>query len=287
MTSGGDLRALLAGAGANAMAYTDVAFPTRKMTLFSACPRRVTPATPVVFVLHGVGRNGDDYRDHWLDQVDEHDVLAIAPTFPAEDFPGAGWYNGGNLLAADGTLNPPGACTYAVIGRLFAALVEQGITTRRGYGLFGHSAGSQFVHRAVLLGHRAGVQAAVAANAGTYMFPDPAVDFPFGLGRTGLGEDGLRAMLGFPLTVMAGTLDIDNTTPNFPRDAAAMRQGGTRFERAHNFVAAGRAAAARLGTACAWTIIDVPGVAHDGRGMTLAAAPILSAALHAAGPTGR
>jgi poly(3-hydroxybutyrate) depolymerase len=282
MSSGNDLLGLLAASGANEVAYVDPAFPTRPLVLFSARPRVVTPATPVVFVLHGVGRNGGDYRDYWLDQVDEHDVLAIAPTFPVEHFPGSPWYNGGNVLGADGTLNPPEAQTYAVIERLFAALVARGITTRRGYGLFGHSAGSQFVHRAVLLGHRTRVQAAVAANAGTYMWPSVDEGFPFGLRGTGLGEAALPGMLGFPLMVMAGTADIDNTTPNFPREPAAMRQGGTRYERAHNFVAAGRTAGARLGVVCAWTIIDVPGVAHDGRGMTAAAAPVLSAALRAA-----
>jgi poly(3-hydroxybutyrate) depolymerase len=282
MTSGNDLLGLLAASGANEMAYVDPAFPARPLVLFSARPRVVTPATPVVFVLHGVGRNGGDYRDYWLDQVDEHDMLAIAPTFPVEHFPGSPWYNGGNVLAADGSLNPRQARTYAVIERLFAALVAQGVTARGGYGLFGHSAGSQFVHRAVLLGHRAHVQAAVAANAGTYMWPSLDEDFPWGLRGTGLDGAALPEMLRFRLTVMAGTADIDNTTPNFPREPAAMRQGGTRYERAHNFVAAGREAAARLGVACAWTIIDVPGVAHDGRAMTAAAAPILSAALHAA-----
>jgi hypothetical protein len=282
MTSNNDLRRLLASAGANEMTYVDPVFPARTLTLFSARPTVVTPATPVVFVLHGVGRNGGDYRDYWLDQVDAQGVLAIAPTFPVEHFPDSPWYNGGNVLGADGALNPLEARTYAVIERLFAVLVAQGVTARRGYGLFGHSAGSQFVHRAVLLGHRAHVQAAVAANAGTYLWPSFDEDFPWGLRGTGLDEAALRGMLGSPLTVMAGTADIDNTTPNFPREPAAMRQGGSRFERAHNFVAAGRAAAARLGVACAWTIIDVPGVAHDGRGMTAAAAPVLAAALRAA-----
>jgi len=39
-----------------------------------------------------------------------------------------------------------------------------------------------------------------------------------------------------------------------------MRQGANRYERAHNYVCAGHAAAGTLQTTCAWTIIDVLGV---------------------------
>ena len=62
-----------------------------------------------------------------------------------------------------------------------------------------------------------------------------------------------------------------------------MRQGATRHERAHNYVRAGHAAAATLGTRCAWTVINVPDVGHDGERMSLAAAPVVATALHADG----
>jgi len=51
--------------------------------------------------------------------------------------------------------------------------------------------------------------------------------------------------------------------------------------RAHNYVQSGHAAAAALQTSCAWAVIDVPGVGHEGRLMSAAAAPIVSAAMHA------
>jgi hypothetical protein len=63
-----------------------------------------------------------------------------------------------------------------------------------------------------------------------------------------------------------------------------MRQGPTRYARAHAYVAAARDAARRRGVSCAWTIIDVPGVGHDGAGMSAAAAAILAATLHVAEP---
>ncbi|MBV9747521.1 MAG: hypothetical protein JO157_01790, partial [Acetobacteraceae bacterium] len=92
----------------------------------------------------------------------------------------------------------------------------------------------------------------------------------------------LLAFLRFRLTVMAGTADTDTTSEHFPKEDAAMRQGGTRYERAHRYVAPARAASEQRGAPCAWTIIDVPDVGHDGKLMSAAAAPILAAALHAA-----
>jgi len=80
---------------------------------------------------------------------------------------------------------------------------------------------------------------------------------------------------------MAGTADTDSGGEHFPREPEAMRQGTNRYERAHAYIATARRQARRLGLHCAWTIVDVPGVAHDGELMSAAAAPILSAALHA------
>jgi len=165
---------------------------------------------------------------------------------------------------------------------VFAALRADGITRRRYYGHFGHSAGGQFVHRLLSLGFRDRVAAAVTANAGTYAMPDVNVAFPYGLGGTGLDEAALRALLAFRLTVMGGTADIDTTSEHFPHEEAAMRQGGTRHARAHRYIETARAQAARLDVPCAWTIVDVEGVGHDGERMSHAAAPLLSAALHAA-----
>jgi poly(3-hydroxybutyrate) depolymerase len=274
-----ELHRLTETQGPNETSYVDPAFPDRPLTLFSYKPRGFTPETPVLFSHHGRGRNGADYRDYFGAAADELGFFVVAPQFSNEAFPGPRCYNHGNLRDAEGRPNPPDTCSYAIVERLFAALRKAGVMTTRGYALFGHSAGSQFVHRMLTFGYRDHVAAAVAANAGTYSMPDLGVDFPHSLGGTRLGERELRAMLEFPLIVMAGTEDIDTHAPFFPNDAASMRQGATRHERAHRYVEAGEAAARRLGTRCAWSIIDVPGVAHDGARMAAAAAPVLAEVL--------
>jgi hypothetical protein len=87
-------------------------------------------------------------------------------------------------------------------------------------------------------------------------------------------------LLGFPITVMAGTEDVQTTGQFFPKGPRSMRQRPNRYERAHNYVRAAYAAAAALQTTYAWTLLDVPGVGHDGRGMSAAAASIVAAAMN-------
>jgi hypothetical protein len=278
----GDLRDLVAHQGANDVEWEDPNFPGRPLMLHGARPKTCDADTPLLFVHHGVARNGDEYRDYWLPLVDTAGILVIVPTFSKHFFPGAAWYNYGNRVDHDNRENPRAQWTYGVDATLFAALRDAGVTRRTTRGVFGHSAGGQFVHRMISLGFQDNLAVAISANAGSYAMPTRDVAFPFGLGETGVDAAGLRALLEFPLTVMAGTADIDNTSENFPREPGAMAQGDTRFARAHSYVAMARAQAAADGISCGWTIIDVPGVGHDGRQMSAAAAPVVAAALRAA-----
>jgi predicted esterase len=276
-----DLLQLVASPGAKTLSYRDPVFPDRPLVLHGARPRHYDPSTPVLFVHHGVGRNGADYRDYWLPLVDEAGILVISVEFPEASFPEYLWYNFGNLHDSDGVPNPRDQWTFGIDERLFAALRACGATQQTRYGLFGHSAGGQFVHRMLSFGYRGQVAVAVSANAGTYAMPDLETPWPFGLGDTELDADGLRRLLGFPITVMAGTSDTKTTGRFFPKGPRSMRQGPTRHARAHRYVQMGHEAADALGTACTWTVIDVPDVGHDGRRMSVAAAPVIAAALHA------
>ena len=275
-----ELTRLVDAPGASSLPYVDPAFPDRPLVLHAARPRQYDAATPVLFAHHGVRRNGRDYRDYWLDLVDEARVLAIAIEFPEASFPEYLWYHFGNLHTKDGTPNPREAWTFGIDVRLFEQLHAQGVTSRQSYGLFGHSAGGQYVHRMLSFGFRDEVAVAVSANAGTYAMPDLSTPWPFGLGETDVDTEGLRALLAFPITVMAGTEDVLTTGRFFPKGPRSMRQGATRYERAQNYVQSGHAAAAALHTSCAWKVIDVPGVGHDGKGMSAAAGPVVAAALH-------
>ena len=124
------------------------------------------------------------------------------------------------------------------------------------------------------------LRAPSAPTPAAYAMPDLEVAWPFGLGDTDLDQASLGALLEFPLTVMTGTNDTKTTGRFFPKGPRSMRQGAQRHERAHNYVRAGRGRSQTFRTRCAWTVIDVPGVGHDGERMSAAAAPVVAAALH-------
>src|SRR5690348_14609443 len=132
-----DLRGLVAQPGANDVDYTDPHLPDRTVMLRAARPQRYSARMPVLFVHHGIQRNGGDYRDYWLPLVDEAQLLVIVPEFSSSAFPGPGWYNYGNRADADGCPNPRAEWTYGVPERVFASLREQGVTALPRYGSFG------------------------------------------------------------------------------------------------------------------------------------------------------
>ena len=109
--------------------------------------RRITP----VCCAHGVLRNGGDYRDFWLPLVDEADLLVMVPEFSNEAFPAhAATFR---QPRRRGKARPARAADLRGAGAdLRGTCGDAGITGRRTWGQFGHSAGGQFVHRMLSLG---------------------------------------------------------------------------------------------------------------------------------------
>jgi len=44
-------------------------------------PAGLTADRPIVFVMHGMRRNADDYRDQWHELAKEHNFLLVVPEF--------------------------------------------------------------------------------------------------------------------------------------------------------------------------------------------------------------
>ncbi len=222
----------------------------------------------VVIVHHGVLRNAADYCRFWYDAAESHDLLVVAPEFAAGAFPGPERYNDGGVLAAGGSATGRDAWAYGAAARLIARLGPLAGEIR----VFGHSAGSQFAHRMLATLQPKGLTGLIAANAGWYTLPTLARPFPEGLGGIGLGKADLAAFLAFPLVILAGDADTQTTGEHLPSHPEASRQGAHRFARAQAFHAAGQAEAARHGLPCAWRLVIVPGVGHEGETMSKAAA---------------
>lgn len=264
----------LAQAGRAAIAYTDAANPEWPLTLHTYRPAAYTPDRPVVIVQHGVIRNGDDYRDFWIEAADRHNLLIVAPTFSNEMWPGVESYNNGRVFASDDSVRARESWTYAIIERVIADLCESGIADCHKIYLFGHSAGGQFVHRLMSSQSHAPFTAVAIGNPGWYTLPTQDHAYPEGLDGIGLDAGHVERLLAYPMLILAGDQDIVTQDPHLPSEPAALRQGPHRYSRAHHYFAAGQREAARLGLPFNWRLQSVPGIGHDGRAMSAVCANI-------------
>jgi poly(3-hydroxybutyrate) depolymerase len=264
--------ALVPAIGRDALAYADPCHPGRRLTIHTYRPATHGPDDPVVLVQHGVKRNGDQYRDFWIEAAERHRLLVVATTFGDADWPKPESYNNGGVIGPDGEVAPRHEWAYAILPRVVEALRAGGVTRRERVRLFGHSAGGQFVHRLVATQDTSLYEAVAAGNPGWYTLPTLEKRFPEGLGGLGLGTADLARWLACPMAIFAGDQDVDTTDPNLPKNPEALAQGATRFARAHYFRDMAYREAARLDVPCHWTLVPVGGVGHDGCAMGKAVA---------------
>ena len=239
-------------------------------------PEAVAADTPILFVMHGVKRDADRYRDQWSALARQRGFILVVPAFDEERFPGARSYNLGNVFDESGKPVPREQRSFAALEPLFDTVRQMTGTQVTTYDLYGHSAGAQFVHRYLMYVPDARVDRAIAANAGWYTMPMRDVAFPYGLAGAGVDEAALRRALQRPMTILLGTADNDPQHENLRRTPEAQAQGPHRLARGESFVAAGRRAAADRGIAFGWMLRRVEGVVHDNAGMAGAAADLLS-----------
>ncbi len=263
----------LFAAGAERFTFDDWAGPAFPVWTFRSSD---TPAdAPVLFVFHGARRDADNYLNQWIDLARRYRIMLIVPEYNKRAFPGVRAYSHGWFTDKDGTARPAAQWSFAAIEPIFAAVKAREGLSAETYSLYGHSGGSQFVHRYILSGGGPHMGRAVAANAGSYAMTDPAVRWPFGLADTPTGMWKPAKVFAAPLTVLLGTEDTDPHHKSLPRQPEAIAQGPYRLARGKAFYAKARALAAAEGVGFAWSCALVPGIGHDNAGMAPVAVRIL------------
>jgi len=243
--------------------------------VFVTKPLHLEPDRPIVFVMHGMNRNADDYRDQWNELAKEHDFLLVVPEFNERNFPGVEAYNLGNVFDRNDNIVSKSRWSYSAIEPIFDEVRRRFSMTTPRYSLYGHSAGSQFVHRFIFHVPGARVSQVVSANAGWYMMPDFEEDYPYGLRRSAVTRDNLAAALQLPVTILLGEEDNDTEHPSLRRSPEAMAQGDHRLERGFSFYSTAKAYAERKSIPFNWQLVTVPGADHDNSLMAPAAIPYL------------
>lgn len=257
----------------------------KSINVYYYVPANYTNDSPVLFVHHGVSRNSDDYRDQWNEHAERLNSLLVVPEFSEAVFPLDQDYNMGNMFSMainDSILGtkPKSQWAFSLIEPIFDLVKKETGNNSDGYYMYGHSAGSQFVHRFVLFTPDARCIKAICANAGWYTMIKPDDIYPYGIKGTELKVENLAKVFEKNFVVLLGTDDNDPKHRHLRITPEAMLQGAHRFERGQNFFNQSKEFAAKKGFEFNWEMVFVEGVAHNNKQMSRKAAELLFNQIH-------
>ena len=189
---------------------------------------------PLLVAIHGISRNAREQTESFAPFAAKHGFNVVAPHFDEDE------YHDYQRLGRRGQ----GPRADAALDRLIDELKRRGVASRDLF-LFGYSGGGQFVHRYVMA-HPERVRAGIVASAGWYTFPDPSVDYPYGI-RVDAELRGVRLRprpsFACPMLTVVGDDDRERDENLRRSHTLDRQQGRNRVERAKRWVRAMRTAA--------------------------------------------
>jgi len=222
-------------------------------------PKNFTKDSKVLMAIPGAGRNGNSYRDAWIEESEKYGVLILSPMFKEGDYPFEAYHLGGliessnlnrsvqfsdssNVATLDEstfefTLNTdPNDWLFNEFDRIFDLVVESTRSNQTTYDLFGHSAGGQILHRLALFSNTTKANHIIAANSGFYTLPDFDTKMPFGMQDMLIDTIALKTAFSKKLTILIGQLDNENETGGtLLRSPTVDQQGNHRLARGRYF----------------------------------------------------
>jgi len=266
------------------------------ITVYYHKPKNFTSKSKVLMVIPGSGRNGDDYRDSWIEASEKHSVLILSPSYAEKDYPFWDYHLGGmvkeidlrkgvtfkknsNQVFVDEDIVKfrPNADSnqwiYHDFDRIFMVAKKAVKSKQRKYDMFGHSAGGQILHRFALIYPNSKANRILASNAGSYTLPNANAAMPFGLKETGINNKCLKKSFKKNLVLFLGELDnADEKGGRILRSKTTDKQGTHRLARGTYFYKSGLETAKTLKTKFNWKLKVISGVGHNQRKMAKAAA---------------
>ncbi len=238
------------------------------MNVFYHIPDEDVENMPVLFVMHGAGREASDMRNAWVSEANAKGFIVIAPEFTEQSFPGGSGYILGNVFM-DGnnptasTQNPERDWAFSLIEPMFDKFKSLSGNHASRYNMYGFSAGAQFAHRFMFFKPNARFDKVFAAGAGWYTIPDISVSFPYGLAESPLEDKPLEVYFSKELILQIGTLDNNPNESGLRRNEIVDEQGDNRYDRAYYMYTTSKTFADDLGVEFNWQIIDTPDNDHS------------------------
>ena len=222
---------------------------------------------PILFVMQGADRGWTYLMKTWKQDAQKYRFIVVIPVFTKELYPVEEYQEMG-VFAEDGTLNAPERTAAILIDKLFERFRDDIGGRQLRYSFYGHSAGGQFVHRALLLHDSPYVERSVVGSPGWYTFPDNSeMRYPYGVTDLPyINEEDLRRFVTREAWVQVS--DGDTLRESFLRKTPeAELQGRNREERGKSFYASLCKTAADLGVENGWKFVEEHNVAHHSSGM--------------------
>lgn len=271
----------------------------KTIKIFYHQPKSFSKDSKILLVIPGAGRNGDSYRDAWVEESEKYDVLILSPMYAEAAYPFTDYHLGGliqnaNLRSAieylensnqvklderklEFELNKePQYWIFGDFDRIFDLVVAATESEQTEYDIFGHSAGGQILHRFTLFQPISKARYILAGNAGFYTLPSAETKLPFGTQGIDISDANLKTAFSKRLVLFLGELDnAEEQGGTLLRSPSADQQGLHRLARGHYFYDTCKDLAKQLGVSYEWKIQVVPQVGHNHRKMGDAAAKFL------------
>lgn len=231
---------------------------------------------PIVFVFEGGDRSYGYLLKAWQQEAEKHQFMVFIPHFDLNEYPLSDYQEVGVMNNNGNTVvRPVEEQTPALIDKIFEYVRQTSGSGRKGYMMYGHSAGGQFVQRFMLFHDSPYVEKAVIGSPGWYTFPDASLDFPYGVRNVPyLTPDRIQKYLAKPIVLQLATGDTVRES-YLRKTPEAEAQGRNRHERGNKFYQYLHRIAAEQHWPCNWQKVEEQGIGHQSVPMGKRAVPLM------------
>ena len=241
--------------------------------IFYSSPKSINANTKLLFLMHGGSRAAEKYINDWISFSKDRNVVLVAPEFSKKYYPEYAFL----MMSKENgkSLNDESLYINNSLGLLFDFFKAKLKLSTSHYRLYGHSGGSQFVHRYLLLSNDTRIEKAAMANAGFYTFLDDEITYPFGTKKMKISDERIKWFYRLKGGVFLGSADNDSNHESLPRMQKARKQGKNRLERGKNFFEDLVKYGVDNNLPFRWRFQIVSNVGHSNIGMSMAASEFL------------
>ena len=241
--------------------------------IFYSSPKSINANTKLLFLMHGGSRAAEKYINDWISFSKDRNVVLVAPEFSKKYYPEYAFL----MMSKENgkSLNDESLYINNSLGLLFDFFKAKLKLSTSNYRLYGHSGGSQFVHRYLLLSNDTRIEKAAMANAGFYTFLDDEITYPFGTKKMKISDERIKWFYRLKGGVFLGSADNDSNHESLPKMRKARKQGKNRLERGKNFFEDLVKYGVDNNLPFRWRFQIVSNVGHSNIGMSMAASEFL------------